>query len=564
MTRKVVHVAMRSVALHRFESLPAGRRRREALARHATHLAVVLLAGACGCAAGRAGLETGVPPREHAAGDLPVLQAAVLADPRDARAQRELGIAWFDVARHDAPDSTRSPADSALVWLQRARDADGADARTLYFLGATHEMLGHLDEAMATYRDYAALRPERAERRAIEARIATLLRQKLTHEAEAAIRHEQGIQRVARSDSVVAVPPFSAVDFPDSMGAIGRGLADLIAADLARIGSLQLLERDRVDVLIRELELVSRPEERGIDLTGRDTWWPISDIHGVKQVLRALVRPSTGEPYYAGPIDESLGPDFVAAVKAFQADRGGLSVTGKPDPVTQVELTRVVDEVEDRSQAWARGFQSGVDSTTAPLLGKMLRARTIVTGSVARLPDERLRVDVLVVPLEGATHGRGSVADDDALANIFALEKRIVRGIVDALGLEPTAEEWLAIEQNRPTESLAAFLAWSTGLDLEARDRRDAAHAAFARAADLDASFASAQQAAERTAAAPPPQPPPPEPPPSDGLGGRLGGTATSVGLGQQSGPTGSPVAVEDGAARRDQIPEPPPPPRPR
>jgi hypothetical protein len=349
------------------------------------------------------------------------------------------------------------------------------------------------------------------------------------------------------------------------MGSIGRGMAELIASDLGKIDRIRLLERDRIDVLIGELGAASLAPDSLLHLSSSEgEWWPITDIHGVKQVLQALIRPSTRQPYYSGPIDESLGTEFVAAMKAFQVDRGGLPVNGTPGPETQHELQRVLAELKGKSTAVARGFKSPFDSTTAPLLGKMLRARTIVTGSVEKLGGDNLHVAVLIVPLSDASPNPRNVSGNDALAHFFDLEKKVVFGIIDEMGLQITEQERLAIDKNRPTQSLAAFIAYSTGLDLQSQGVPQAAsaHDEFARAAAMDPGFHEAKQAAEATSAGAAPQPPPNDRPSTD-LAGRLGSTAGAVGLGQQSGPEGTPSTTGNAPPAIDVIPEPPAPPHP-
>jgi hypothetical protein len=77
--------------------------------------------------------------------------------------------------------------------------------------------------------------------------------------------------------------------------------------------------------------------------------------------------------------------------------------------------------------------------------------------------------------------------------DIFTMEKNIVLGLLQSMGITPTTAERNAIEQ-RPTRSLAAFLAFSHGLELDDQGRYPEASREFDRAVQLDPSFAAAAQ----------------------------------------------------------------------
>ena len=132
------------------------------------------------------------------------------------------------------------------------------------------------------------------------------------------------------------------------------------------------------------------------------------------------------------------------------------------------------------------------DSATNVRAGRLLRAGRLVQGSIFQLDDSRLRVDAAVVDV-GTTKVKGVAEDADAMDELFALEKRIALGLFDELGVQLTVAERNAIEQ-RPTRSLAAFLAYSRGLAAEDQGRYDDASRFYRDAAHLDPSFGAALQ----------------------------------------------------------------------
>lgn len=135
------------------------------------------------------------------------------------------------------------------------------------------------------------------------------------------------------------------------------------------------------------------------------------------------------------------------------------------------------------------------DSTTRARAGRMLRAGRVVQGSILQ-QGEALRVDAAIVDVP-TTKITGTTADDRALAQLFQLEKNIALGLLDRLGVRLTVAERNLIEQ-RPTRSLAAFLAYSRGLAAEDDGRFDEAARYYQQAAKLDPSFTRASEKARQ------------------------------------------------------------------
>jgi TolB-like protein len=135
----------------------------------------------------------------------------------------------------------------------------------------------------------------------------------------------------------------------------------------------------------------------------------------------------------------------------------------------------------------------GADPQTALRSGRLLRASRVVQGTIAERGTD-LRVDAAVVDVQTAGVA-GSAGASDALARLFDLEKQVVFSIFNSLGIQLSDQERAAIEQ-RPTQNVQAFLAYSRGLEAEDRGDFDGARAAFGEAARLDPSFRAAVQGA--------------------------------------------------------------------
>jgi tetratricopeptide (TPR) repeat protein len=142
--------------------------------------------------------------------------------------------------------------------------------------------------------------------------------------------------------------------------------------------------------------------------------------------------------------------------------------------------------------------QSGrADASTAARVGRLLRAERMVQG-VATIPQNGpVRMSATVVRGDGEV--RTGAEANGSFKQLLDLEKQIVFGLATELGIQLTEAERQRILRQGP-KNLAAFLAYSKGL--EALDRADyrMAAAAFGSAVHADPSFQSAaehQQAAE-------------------------------------------------------------------
>ena len=188
-----------------------------------------------------------------------------------------------------------------------------------------------------------------------------------------------------------------------------------------------------------------------------------------------------------------------------------------------------------------------VDTLTAVRSGHMLRAARVVQGSLTDLPGNQLRVNAVVVDV--ATAGAGGTANGaDQLTRLFDLEKQIAFSIFNAMGVQLSPGERVSIDE-RPTQNVQAFLAYSRGLVAQDQGDYAAAQADFNDAVNLDPNFRAASQGAatagdlsaassqtvvqtEQTVAKVEqlPAPPPPPPPVTDALNNGAQGTNPSTG----------------------------------
>jgi TolB-like protein len=170
--------------------------------------------------------------------------------------------------------------------------------------------------------------------------------------------------------------------------------------------------------------------------------------------------------------------------------------------VTDLAKSRQVQVLErERMQAIVDEMHladSGrADPQAALRSGRLLRAARVVQGSLAP-QGGNLRVDAAVVDVASAGVS-ASAGASDALERLFDLEKQLVFSIFNNLGIQLSDQERAAVEQ-RPTQNVQAFLAYSRGLEAEDNGDYAAAREAYGEAAGLDPSFRAAAQGASSAA----------------------------------------------------------------
>jgi tetratricopeptide (TPR) repeat protein len=152
--------------------------------------------------------------------------------------------------------------------------------------------------------------------------------------------------------------------------------------------------------------------------------------------------------------------------------------------VERVRVETLLDELKLAESQY-------VDPKTAPRTGRILGAGRLIGGGYSVLDGENLRIETALAEVQETAASSKIESYSDALEQLFALEKELVFGIVDRLGIELTPTEREQIE-SVPTRNLQAFLAYSRGLDAEARGNYEAAANAFRRAHEIDPEFSKA------------------------------------------------------------------------
>ena len=188
-------------------------------------------------------------------------------------------------------------------------------------------------------------------------------------------------------------------------------------------------------------------------------------------------------PFVFSGSDTSLKPLERGFAELVTTD---LSRSSQLTVLERARLQALLDEMQLQQGA-------GVEAGTGVRAGKMLQAGRLVGGTISQPAADQLLANAFITDVQSTqTVGTGT-SSQQAVDQLFALEKSVVLSLFSDLGVRLTTAERNAIEQ-RPTRSLAAFLAYSRGLELQDQGRFDEASRFFDNALRIDPSFGAAQQ----------------------------------------------------------------------
>ncbi|HEV8380078.1 MAG TPA: CsgG/HfaB family protein [Gemmatimonadales bacterium] len=212
----------------------------------------------------------------------------------------------------------------------------------------------------------------------------------------------------------------------------------------------------------------------------------------------ALARESTLTALAPEPSTVAVLPLTIAGDSSLQPLSRGLAELLLTD-LAMVRSLRLLERIQVGAllDELKLGQSGRAEASTAARVGRLLRAERMVQGVAAITENGPVRMSATVVRGDGSV--RSGAQANGTFKQLLDLEKQLVFGLATELGIQLTEAERQRILRQGP-KNLAAFLAYSEGL--EALDRGDyrGAAAAFAQAVRADPTFQAAveqQQAAE-------------------------------------------------------------------
>jgi tetratricopeptide (TPR) repeat protein len=200
---------------------------------------VCVLSGACASGGAR--------PAALSPADLAALEAQRAQHPTDPDLNLRLAKAYYAANRF-----ADSRAAAGIVLQQQP---DNSEARV--YLGFSYEGLEQFDSARAVYGALLASRPTGQVSRLLNGRLALLARKELHAAARSALVHESELARTPPDPNTVAVFPFRYTGQDSTLRPLERGLAALVVSDLSHVRRLRLVERERLQALLDEMQLTT-------------------------------------------------------------------------------------------------------------------------------------------------------------------------------------------------------------------------------------------------------------------------------------------------------------------
>ena len=221
----------------------------------------------------------------------------------------------------------------------------------------------------------------------------------------------------------------------------------------------------------------------------------------VQTARLALARESTLTTLSPEPSTVAVLPLTIAGDSSFQPLSRGLAELLMSDLalvrnlrlLERVQIGTLLDELK-------LGQTARADPATAARVGRLLRAERMVQGVASIAQNGPVRMSASVVRGDGSVRTGAQVSG--TFKQLLDLEKQLVFGLATELGIQLTEAERQRILRQGP-KNLAAFLAYSKGLDALDRGDYRAAAAAFSAAVHADPSFQQAQQQQQAAEAAP-------------------------------------------------------------
>jgi len=173
-----------------------------------------------------------------------LLYDEIRANPESADAWRELGIAYYKKGE-------LAKAEDALKQAHHIRP----DSRINLYFGMIHERRQEWDMAVRAYSTALNLEPDRDTKNLVRAHLDQLMAMKFRREAIQVVADENNIKADTIPQNTVAVIEFDGKALPPELAPLGLGLAEFTSIDLAKISSLRVIDRLKIDVLLDELKL---------------------------------------------------------------------------------------------------------------------------------------------------------------------------------------------------------------------------------------------------------------------------------------------------------------------
>lgn len=168
----------------------------------------------------------------------------IKTNPKDGGAWRELGINYY----------RQGNMDKAEEALKQSIGIE-PDAAANLFLGLIYEKQNDYDRAINALRTSLSLEPKGDLKNMVRAHLDQLVSRKVSSDVKQALADETKLDAATIPQNTVAVVEFDDSYLPKNLAPLAKGLAEFTALDLAKIKSLKVVDRLKIDAIQAELKL---------------------------------------------------------------------------------------------------------------------------------------------------------------------------------------------------------------------------------------------------------------------------------------------------------------------
>lgn len=170
---------------------------------------------------------------------------AIIDDIYNVEAIRDFGIAIY----------YKKKLNLAERFLRLSLIRRPNDPVIFYHLGLIYEDSGQFDKAIKMYSKYIDVSPFNSLRDQIEGRLYVLINRKIKAEVEVLLTQEKALDVISIPNNTIAVTNFINMTGQKELDILQKGLVDMLITDLSQIKLINVVERARLQLLMKEMAL---------------------------------------------------------------------------------------------------------------------------------------------------------------------------------------------------------------------------------------------------------------------------------------------------------------------
>lgn len=168
----------------------------------------------------------------------------LILDPNDFDALRNLSMYYAQVKDHE----------KARYHIDKALQINPDDPALILYKGINLEFFGSQDEAINQYERFTEVPDDSPYREILEGRLLWIKRQQNYSDIRMMIEQEDQISSSEISKNTLAVFPLIYQGMNPDYVPLSRGFSEMVSIDLAKVESLTILERVRIQAVLDELK----------------------------------------------------------------------------------------------------------------------------------------------------------------------------------------------------------------------------------------------------------------------------------------------------------------------